>query len=104
MAINEMKPLSLVEVEELVETTEEKEEKKEISSFLKKFAKMKPEKARELRKELENLGILKMKPEHISKVIDLLPEDVSDINKIFVDVSLDENEINKILEIIKKYR
>ena len=38
------------------------------------------------------------------KIVDLLPEDSIDINKIFTDVSLDENETNKILEVVKKYK
>jgi len=99
----EMKPLSLPEVGEIVEASGE-EEKKEIQNFIKKFTKLTPEKAKELRKEIENLGILKIKEEHVVKIIDLLPEDTSDINKIFTNVSLDENEANKILEIVKKYR
>jgi len=101
--IIETKPLSLAETEEIVETLETEEEK-EIRSFLKKFIKLDAEKAKQLRKELESLEIMRMKDEHIVKIIDLLPEDVSDINKIFAEVSLEENEINKILEVVKKYK
>lgn len=96
-----MKPLSSVEAKKIVETTEEN---KEIKSFLKKFIKLDLKRANELRKELEASGILKLKDEYIVKIIDLMPEDVADINKIFSDVSLDENETNKLLEVIKKYR
>ncbi|MBI2124317.1 hypothetical protein HYT92_00855, partial [Candidatus Pacearchaeota archaeon] len=46
----------------------------------------------------------KLKPENIAKIIDFLPEDASDINKIFIDTGLDENETAKIIEIVKKYR
>jgi len=99
----EMKPLSSAEAKKIVETLED-EDKKEIKSFLKKFIKLEAKKAGEMRKELENLNILKMKDENIVKIIDLLPEDSSDINKIFSEMSLDENEINKILEVVKKYR
>ncbi len=101
--IIEMKPLSLAETKEIVETLETEEEK-EIKGFLKKFIKLDTEKAKQLRKELEGLEIMRMKDEHIVKIIDLLPEDVSDTNKIFTEVSLEENEINKILEVVKKYR
>jgi len=48
--------------------------------------------------------MIKLKADHIVKVIDFLPEDASDVNKIFSDVSLDENETNKILDIVKKYK
>ena len=44
---------------------------------------------------------LKIKKDHVVKIIDLLPADASDLNKIFIDVNVNEDEINKILEIIK---
>ena len=100
----EMKPLSLAETKEIVETVAGDEEKKEIVDFLKKFTKLSGKQAAEMKKELEGLGLLKLKEEHIVKIIDLLPEDTSDVNKIFADVSLNEDEVNKILEIVKKYK
>jgi len=95
-------PLSLAEVRESIKGVED--EKKELKAFLKKFAKLDAKEASELRKELEGTGIIKLKPENIVKIIDFLPEDASDINKIFIDTSLDENESAKIIEIVKKYR
>ena len=53
---------------------------------------------------MKKLDSMKIKKEHIVKIINLLPADSSDLNKIFTDVSLDEDETNKILEIVKKYR
>ncbi len=100
----EMEPISMIEAKKIVETSKEEKEEKEIIDFIKRFAKLDVKKADELRKDLEGLEILRMKPEYITKIIDLLPEDVSDINKIFIDVSLDENETNKLLETIKKHR
>ena len=101
-----MMPLSLAEVKNLVDKEEQEKEtdKKEIKGYLKKFLKLKAEEAKKLRQELEKSEIMKIKPEHIVKIIDILPEDASDVNKIFIDASLDENEINKILETVKKYR
>ena len=95
-------PLSLAEVRESIKGVED--EKKELEAFLKKFTKLDAKEASELRKELEGTGIIKLKPENIAKIIDFLPEDASDINKIFIDTSLDENESAKIIEIVKKYR
>ena len=37
------------------------------------------------------------------KLVDMTPTDEGDINKIFTEVSLDKDETNKILEIIKKH-
>lgn len=102
--IIETKPLSLAEARKIVDTVEDKEEKTDIKSYFKKFSKLKETDAKKLREELEALEMMKIKSEHIVKIIDLIPEDSSDINKIFTDTSLNEDEINKILEVIKKYK
>lgn len=74
----------------------------EVKKFIKKFMKIKPEKAKGIRKKLNELGLIKVKQEHIVKIIDLMPENHVDLNKIFTDVSLDENEAKQILEAIQK--
>lgn len=89
------------EVEEIVKELPDSEKKQEIELFLKKFLKTKLNQAKKIKEELENLDLIKIKRDHIVKIIDMLPEDVSDLNKIFIDVSLNEHEINKILEIVK---
>jgi DNA-directed RNA polymerase subunit F len=100
--IIERTPLNMNEVQEILEGVPDNEKKEEMKIFLKKFLKTKPEKAKKLKEELEKLDMLKIKREHIVKIVDLLPEDASDLNKIFADVSLNEDETNKILEIVKK--
>ncbi|MEM4230865.1 MAG: hypothetical protein QXF25_03250 [Candidatus Pacearchaeota archaeon] len=97
--IIKQEPLSMAEVRKII-----KDEKTDLEKFIKCFVKIKPEDAEKMRKELEGLGLLKMKPEHIITIINLLPEDASDVNKIFIDVGLNEDEINKILEVVKKYK
>ncbi|MEM3405600.1 MAG: hypothetical protein QW117_01340 [Candidatus Pacearchaeota archaeon] len=105
MKIKEMKSLSMAESLNLIENIEMDEEKrKELKGFIKKFIKLKNEDAISLRKELESLDLIKIKSEHISKIIDFLPENVSELNKILVDVVLNEEETNKILDIVKKYK
>jgi len=99
--ITKAEPLSLVEAGKLVSTGEES---KEIKSYIKKFGKIKPEKATEIRKNIEGLDNIKIKKTHIAKIIDILPEDAEDVNKIFTDISLNEEELNKVLEIVKKYK
>jgi len=94
-------PLNLVEVDEILKNLPEGDRKDEMEVYLKKFLKTKSEKAKKIKEEFEAADMLKIKREHIVKIIDLLPEDASDLNKIFVDVSLNEDETNKILEIVK---
>lgn len=99
--ILDKQPLNLNEVQEIVEEISDSNRKEEIKIYLKKFLKTKPERAKKIKEELESADLLKLKKEHVVKIIDLLPEDASDLNKIFTDVSLNEDETNKILEIIK---
>ena len=99
MEIKEITPLSLAEAGELV-----KEKDTEIKGFVKKFSNLPIKEYGKLKEELENLGIMKTKADHIVKIGDFLPEDSAEVNKIFSDVSLDEDEINKIIEVVKKYK
>ena len=94
-------PLNMNEVEEILKEIPDSDKKQEMELFLKKFAKTKEKQAKKIKEDLENWDSIKLKREHIIKIMDLLPEDASDLNKIFSDVSLNEDEINKILEIIK---
>jgi len=102
--IKDMRPLDMIEVKKILGGIEDSDKKKKLEGFIKKFSKAKPEKAEALKKELSALGLLKVKQEHIVKIVDILPEDASDLNKVFTDVTLNEDETNKILEIIKKYK
>ena len=98
--IIEQAPLTMAEVAELAGDSE-----KELGfkTFIKKFVSMDAERAREMKKEIENLKLLKLKQEYIVKIIDFMPEDAVDLNKVLQDASLDQDEINKITEIVKKY-
>jgi len=100
--IIDRQPLNLLEVKKILEKIPENEKKTQMELYLKKFLKIKAEKAKKIKEGLEKLDLLKIKNEHIVKIIDSVPEDASDLNKIFTDVSLNEDETNKILEIIKK--
>lgn len=100
--INNTTSLSMAESLEYIE--KDKKAEKSAADFIKKFVKIKPKEAKELRKKLEALDIIKMNSMNISKLIDVLPEKAEEVNKIFIDVSLDENETQKILDTIKEFK
>ena len=95
-------PLSMAESMEYIE--KEKKVEKPVAEFIKKFVKITPKEAKELRKKLEALNIIKLNDTNISKIIDILPEKAEEINKIFVDISLDENETKRILDTVKEFK
>ncbi|SRR3990172_7286548 len=98
MTIKNNIPLSMAETEEYLSKDSE------ITKFIKKFTKKTPAKARELKNKLEELDLMKMKEEQVSKIIDLAPENSEDLNKIFMGTNLDEDETNKILDITKQFK
>ena len=100
--INNTQSLSMAEAQEFAQGSESTET--DAKGFIKKFTKMDVKTAKLIREKLEALDLMKIKPEHISKIIDLMPEDEVELNKIFVDVGLDEDEIKNILETIKEFK
>jgi DNA-directed RNA polymerase subunit F len=88
----------------MAESSEYLEKGDDTLVFIKKFTNLKSDKAKELRKKIQNLENIKINEKHISKVIDVLPEKPEEVNKIFADVGLDEDETKKILEVVKEYR
>jgi len=100
MVIIEQTPLTLAEV---VELSGDSDKEKDVKSFIKKFNKMKVSDAKKMQEELRSLNILKLKEQHIVKIVDFMPEDISDLNKLIDDVSLDSDETSKILDVVKKY-
>ena len=72
--------------------------------LIKKFVKLKPGDGKKLRIQLHDLNLIKLKQEFISKIIDIMPENKESLNKIFIEVSLDEDESKKILDVLAEFR
>ncbi|MEK6824185.1 MAG: hypothetical protein AABY06_04075 [Nanoarchaeota archaeon] len=90
--------LSASESEEYLSKTQE-----DLKTFINKFTKLNAKQAKDFREKLEKLKLMKMNASHVSKIIDILPTNLEEINKIFIDMSLDENEANKILDVVKQF-
>lgn len=102
MIVLNRKPLSLIEVKNYVEKVD-LSDKKPIHDYLKKFCKIRADKTKKISEDIRGLNNPKIKEENIVKIIDFAPEDIEDINKIFTDVTLTEEEAKVILEIAKKH-
>lgn len=98
MTIRSNEPLSMAEVTEFLDKDSE------TMKFIKKFTKTTPKEAKEMRKKLEEMDMMKMKSDEISKIIDVMPENEEDLNKIFIGTGLDEEESKRILDAIKEYK
>ena len=107
MKIISVKPVPMAEAKEILEKREKGSElgyeQKLAAEHLKKFTKLKPAEARKFIEELN--GILKMSPETLATITNILPQNTDELRLIFAreKFSLKEDEINKVLETVKKY-
>ena len=102
-----MKPVSMTEAKDILSSREKRKElsyeQKLAFEHLSKFTKLKTEDAKKLSEELSN--VLRMSPETLVQILNFLPKNADELRMIFSreKFSLKEDEINKILEIVKKF-
>ncbi|MEK6929027.1 MAG: hypothetical protein AABW65_03705 [Nanoarchaeota archaeon] len=94
------KPLAIAEAKAYVKDFTER---KQLENYFRKFANLSNEDSEKLMKEIRVLNNPKIKEENIVKIADFLPKDMEDLGKIFNEITLNEEESNTILEIVKKY-
>lgn len=99
--INNYESLSIPELLEYVKKSEGNEN---LVKLIKNFTKLNLKEAQKLREKIQGLELMKLKSEQITKIIELMPENQDDLNKIFVDVKLDEDESKKVLETVKEFK
>lgn len=97
--INDSQPLSLAEVKHYMKNTENEV----MNTYLKEYCHIEFAEAKKLADEIRALNSPKVREEHVVKILDFLPKDAEEVNKIFVDVSLTEEEANTFTAIVKKY-
>jgi len=94
MVIREERPITMAEV---VSMAGEGEKSEKIKQFIRSFPVVDVKKALAIKEALANLEILKLKERHLVKIVDFLPSTAAELNKILSDVSLDQEEVEKIL-------
>lgn len=103
-----IKPVSTTEAKEIMLKLEkEKElsyEQKLALEHLKKFSKLKPSELKSLKDELNS--IIRVSDETLVQILNILPKTADELRLIFVKekFSVKEEEIKKILEVLKKYK
>lgn len=98
--ILELRPVTMAEAKEIVVPAEEN---KTLVEYFDKFTKLEKSKAMKLKEEIEGLKNIKLKKEHVVKIVDFMPRDNEDVHKIVNDVSLSEEEVAAILNVVKNY-
>ncbi len=92
-------PVTLGQVKDYVKDVDNKV----MEDYIKAFAKISKDDTEKCTEEIKALNNPKIKEETIVKIIDFVPKDSEDLNKIFLDVGLTDEESNSILAIVKKY-
>lgn len=108
MESNEARPVSLSEVKSILRKVEKDREELNYEQRIALehaniFAKLPVKKTEELIKEL--LKIEFIQKIHAHKIADILPKNADDVKTIFAKerITLDENKIKNILDIVRKY-
>lgn len=107
MEIVEAKPVPMGVAKDIMLKKEKNEEisyeQKLAIEHLKKFTKLSKDKALKLAEEVS--GVVKLSEEVLVQIVDVLPQTKDEIRTILASekFSLRDEEIDKILEIIKKY-
>ncbi len=99
--IKERVPQTMNEAKTIIEELKETDRNKDLKAFIKKFAKLDEKESKNLKEALEKLNMIKLRQSDIVKIVDICPENATELNKIFTETSLDADETNKILDTIK---
>lgn len=102
-------PLALADVKEALQKIEERDKELNYRStktkdYLNFFAPLSPEKKEELYKKLTNLNLVRLKENHIAKLLDFLPQTPEELKVILqaYPLSLSKKDFDSILEVIKE--
>lgn len=70
-----------------------------------KFKKLSVSDVKKLRKELEELDLRRLKEEHVTQIIDILPRNVKELKLVLepMKINVHEDEYKKISEVVSKY-
>lgn len=98
--ILEKKALTLAEVTNLIGDSEKAVAMKD---FIKKFSKMKLADAEKMKEEIVALDLIQLKEENIVSLVNFVPKDSVELNKVLAGVSLNQEEVDKLLNVTSKY-
>jgi DNA-directed RNA polymerase subunit F len=108
--IKEM-PITMAELKEEIEKIKKKSEKlnfraEKTEEYLGQFTLLDIKKSQELKEKLEKMNIPRLKEEHITKIVDLMPTSAEEIKSILhaYTVTVTNDNLKKIAECIKEFK
>jgi DNA-directed RNA polymerase subunit F len=108
LEIIEEEPLTMVDVKEELIKIEKREKELTVraskaNEYLTKFVKIDKKTSDDLKEKLHKLEILRLKDKHITKIIDVQPEDIDSLKALFAgdNLTFKQEELEKVLLCIK---
>lgn len=106
----ENKPLSLVDVQEILTTIEKRDQQlsynsNKVKEYLNNFKVLSKQQKDDLCKQLESLNLTRLKEEHFVKIIDFLPQTLNDLKIILQanNVTLPKKDQESIVNVVKEF-
>lgn len=106
----EEKALSLAELKDKLQHIKEKEKElnfraNKTEEYLNSITVLSTKEARELSKKIADLNVPRLKPEHIVKILDLLPRSANDCKLILQNsgLTITAENLKKITDLIKEH-
>ncbi len=101
-------PITIVELKQKIEQIKKKEKEPNLrvqktEEYLNLFVHLKLEKAKELKEKIVKLDVPRLKDEHITKIIDILPMEVDDLKSLLqgYTITVSKENLQKIVEVIR---
>jgi len=99
-------PMTLAETKTILEKIKERDTEFGFRSgrtyeYLTSVHVMDEKKAQELKKKIEELNIPRLKPDQIAKIVDLNPESVDELKVILQGVTITNDNLKKIEELLR---
>lgn len=106
----EEKPIPMYELKDEINKIKKKDTElsfrtQKTDEYLGTFNVLGPRKGKELVDEIEKLNIPRLKPEHIYKIVDLMPAEVESVKLILQGYTLtvSQDNMKKIADTVKKF-
>jgi len=108
MEIIEQKSISLPEMDSYIQEMKKRDKElnfraKKVEEYLKTVSKVKE--YEKLVKELDDAGVSRLKPKHITLIVNIAPTDIDSLRAILSgeNITLKDEDLKKIVDIVIKY-
>ena len=101
-------PTNVSEVKEALKAIQKRDEElnfraAKTQEYLDQFVKLKPKEAKDLYKNIEDLQVPRLKPEHIHKLIDILPTMADEVKMVLqgYTITVTKENLGKLADTVK---